>query len=259
MSILKKVFLSWIAVICAAGLLNAEVNKKELFTRIAQKYAGMQEFSGKYEINMQMMGTASFWKKGDKIRIDMVVSQPGMPKPMKINVLIDGEKIIQYQKMLNTVMVIDLNKLPEKMKNQIKQQQSGMVNANTIKDLESTIDKLVVEEKTRNGKNFYLITINDVGKIKSMISMLGGQQNPQQMFKIKKALLWIGKGSLFMERMELFGETKTPGMWMDLLEFRTDSIPDSVFKLDIPNDAKIMDITDMIKNMAESMKGSAAD
>ncbi len=259
MSILKKVFLIWIAVVCAAGFLNAEVNKKELFTRIAQKYAGMQEFSGKYEINMQMMGTASFWKKGDKIRIDMVVSQPGMPKPMKINVLIDGEKIIQYQKMLNTVMVIDLNKLPEKMKNQIKQQQSGMVNANTIKDLESTIDKLVVEEKTRNGKNFYLITINDVGKIKSMISMLGGQQNPQQMFKTKKALLWIGKGSLFMERMELFGETKTPDMWIDLLEFRTNSIPDSVFKLDIPNDAKIMDITDMIKNMAESMKGSAAD
>jgi outer membrane lipoprotein-sorting protein len=258
MSILKKVFSVWIAIVCATGLLNAEVNKEELLTRIAQKYAGMQEFSGKYEINMQMMGSimkmpASFWKKGDKMLMEMKMSQPGMPKPMEMVMLMDGEKIIQYHKMLNTVMTIDLSKLPEEMRNQVKQQQSGMLSENTLKNLQSVLDSVEVVEKVRDGKNFYLITMDDIEKIGNMISMPGGQQqNTQQMFK--KALIWVGKDSLYMERMELFGEADTPGMWIDFLEFKTDSIPDSVFKLDIPVDAKTMDMTDMIKNMAESMR-----
>jgi hypothetical protein len=155
--------------------------------------------------------------------------------------------------MLNTVMTIDLSKLPEEMRNQVKQQQSGMLSENTLKNLQSVLDSVEVVEKVRDGKNFYLITMDDIEKIGNMISMPGGQQqNTQQMFK--KALIWVGKDSLYMERMELFGEADTPGMWIDFLEFKTDSIPDSVFKLDIPVDAKTMDMTDMIKNMAESMR-----
>lgn len=249
-------------VLCTTFVLNAEVNKEEFFTRMAQKYVGMQEVSGKYEMNMLMMGSvmkipATFWKKGDKMRMDMVISQPGMPKPMEQVILMDGEKIIQYQKMFNTVMTIDLSKLPAEMREQMKQKQMFMLDANTMNNFKTMLDKVEVAEKVRDGKNFYLITINDLEKIGEMISMPGGQQNTQQLFK--KSLMWIHQDSLFPEKVELYGDSDTPGIWIDFLELKTDSVNASVFNFDIPKDAKVMDITDMVKNMAESLKGVATD
>ena len=243
--------------LCTSFVLNAEVNKEEFFTRISQKYEGLQEISGKYEINMPMMGSimkipASFWKKGDKMRMDMTISQPGMPKPMEQSVLMDGEKITQYQKAFNTVMTIDLNKLPPEMKAQMKKQQMFMMDAGTMNNYKNMLDSVDVEEKVRDGKNFYLVTVKDIDKTGGMFSMPGGQQSPQQMFK--KSLMWIHKDSLLPGKMELYGEGDTPGIWIDFLDLKTDSIPASIFKLAIPADAKTMDITDMVKNMSESMK-----
>ncbi len=243
--------------LCTSFVLNAEVNKEEFFTRISQKYEGLQEISGKYEINMPMMGSimkipASFWKKGDKMRMDMTISQPGMPKPMEQSVLMDGEKITQYQKAFNTVMTIDLNKLPPEMKAQMKKQQMFMMDAGTMNNYKNMLDSVDVEEKVRDGKNFYLVTVKDIDKTGGMFSMPGGQQSPQQMFK--KSLMWIHRDSLLPGKMELYGEGDTPGIWIDFLDLKTDSIPASIFKLAIPADAKTMDITDMVKNMSESMK-----
>lgn len=243
--------------LCTSFVLNAEVNKEEFFTRISQKYEGLQEISGKYEINMPMMGSimkipASFWKKGDKMRMDMTISQPGMPKPMEQSILMDGEKITQYQKAFNTVMTIDLNKLPPEMKAQMKKQQMFMMDAGTMNNYKNMLDSVDVEEKVRDGKNFYLVTVKDIDKTGGMFSMPGGQQSPQQMFK--KSLMWIHKDSLLPGKMELYGEGDTPGIWIDFLDLKTDSIPASIFKLAIPADAKTMDITDMVKNMSESMK-----
>jgi len=254
---MKKLFAVCMMALCTSFVLNAEVNKEEFFTRISQKYEGLQEISGKYEINMPMMGSimkipASFWKKGDKMRMDMTISQPGMPKPMEQSVLMDGEKITQYQKAFNTVMTIDLNKLPPEMKAQMKKQQMFMMDAGTMNNYKNMLDSVDVEEKVRDGKNFYLVTVKDIDKTGGMFSMPGGQQSPQQMFK--KSLMWIHKDSLLPGKMELYGEGDTPGIWIDFLDLKTDSIPASIFKLAIPADAKTMDITDMVKNMSESMK-----
>jgi outer membrane lipoprotein-sorting protein len=254
---MKKLFAVCMMALCTSFVLNAEVNKEEFFTRISQKYEGLQEISGKYEINMPMMGSimkipASFWKKGDKMRMDMTISQPGMPKPMEQSVLMDGEKITQYQKAFNTVMTIDLNKLPPEMKAQMKKQQMFMMDAGTMNNYKNMLDSVDVEEKVRDGKNFYLVTVKDIDKTGGMFSMPGGQQSPQQMFK--KSLMWIHRDSLLPGKMELYGEGDTPGIWIDFLDLKTDSIPASIFKLAIPADAKTMDITDMVKNMSESMK-----
>jgi outer membrane lipoprotein-sorting protein len=259
--IVKKIWMAFVVVLLVVFTVNAEVNKEELFSRIAQKYAGIQDMSGRYEMNMSMMGSmmkmpASFWKKGDKMRMDMSFSQPGMPKPMEMSMLMDSEKIIQYQKTLNTVMTVDMSKLPEELRNSMKQQ-TGVFDAKMIQTLQSVIEEVEVIEKNRDGKNFYLIKINNTEKIRDMMSIPGVQQNTQQFFK--KVSMWVNRDSLLLEKMEIYGEdSNTPGMWIDFLEFKTDSIPDSVFNLNIPKDAKVMDMTDMVKNMAGAMKQSGS-
>ncbi|MCM8830152.1 MAG: hypothetical protein NC824_04055, partial [Candidatus Omnitrophica bacterium] len=145
---------------------QAEVNKEEFFIRMSQKYSGLDSVIARYVINMPMMGNimkmpVNFWQKGNKMRMDMTMSQPGMPQPMEQSILMDGQKIIQYQKMLNTVMTIDLNKLPENMKQHLGKQ-GFMMNSDAITYLSKSFDKLTVEEKIRNGKQFYLITITDI-------------------------------------------------------------------------------------------------
>ncbi len=256
---MKRIFSVFLAIfaLCAVSVLNAEVNKEELFTNMAAKYPGTAEMSGKFEISMPMMGSimkmpATFWKKGDRMRMDMTITQPGMPKPMEMVMLMDSEKIIQYQKMMNMVITIDLTKLPAEMREQMKKKQMFGMDKDTMNNFKDMLDKIEVTEKTRDGKNFYLITVNDLEKITNMVSMPGGQQAPQQMFK--KMLVWVCTDSLFYDKMEIYGEADTPAMWIDFLEFKTESVPDSVFNLDIPKDAKVMDMTDMIKNMTESMK-----
>ena len=235
---------------------QAEVSKEDLFARITQKYSGVESISGKYEINMTMMGNimkipVSFWQKGNKVRMDMTMNQPGMTKPMEQSMLIDGQKVIQYQKMLNTVMTVDLNKLPENMRRQIGKQQGFMMNSDTINQLYQMIDKIVVEEKVKDGKSFYLITVKDIANAGNISQGLG-MQGTQQIFK--KFLLWINPSSLFPEKMELYGDADTPGMWIDFLEISTDPVSDSIFKLDIPADAKYIDITESFQHMMENVK-----
>ncbi|MCM8830153.1 MAG: hypothetical protein NC824_04060, partial [Candidatus Omnitrophica bacterium] len=78
-----------------------------------------------------------------------------------------------------------------------------------------------------------------------------GMQSTQDMFK--KMLIWINPATLFPEKIELYGETDTPAMWIDILDIKTDIIPDYIFKLDIPEDAKYIDMTESVKAMFESM------
>lgn len=254
---MKKLFSVFgvMLVLGATLVLNAEVNKAELFTRMAQKYQGMEDISGKFEIGMPIMGMklpGTFWKKGDRMRMDMTITQPGMSKSMEQVILIDSQKILQYQKMTNTVITIDINKLPAEMREQMKKIQVPGINEDMMKNFIPIIDKIKVDENTRDGKNFYLITVNDMEKIGNIASLPGGQQAPQQLFK--KMLIWVRSDSLLWEKIEVFGESDTPAMWIDVIEFKTDSVPDSIFNFEIPTDAKVMDMTDMFKNIAESMK-----
>ncbi|MCM8762088.1 MAG: hypothetical protein NC905_00110 [Candidatus Omnitrophica bacterium] len=253
---MRKIFIVVTVLVGIISSLQAEVNKEELFIRMSQQYSGLDSISAKYVINMPMMGNimkmpVNLWHKGNKMRMDMTMSQPGMPQPMEQSMLMDGQKIIQYQKMLNTVMTIDLNKLPENMRQQMGKQQVFMMNSDAINQISKSLDKLTVEERVRDGKEFYLITVTDIAGMENFSSGMGIQGN-QNMFK--KILVWINPSSLFPEKIELYGETSTPAMWIDVLDIKTDIIPDSIFKLDIPADAKYIDMTESVKAMFESMK-----
>ncbi|MCM8760181.1 MAG: hypothetical protein NC832_00450 [Candidatus Omnitrophica bacterium] len=237
---------------------QAEVNKEELFASMTQKYSGLDSVSGKYVINTPMMDDimkmpVDFWEKDDKMRMDMtmVMEAPEIPLPMT-QMLFDGQKMIFYDKILNTVMTFDLNKIPEP-ENIKPRMGKGMV---TDINLSKLVEKSTVEEKSRDGKKFYLITVaditdTDIGNIYPGMGMPG-----KKMFKkmFKKVVLWINQSSLLPEKIEFYGKKDTPSMWIDILEIKTDIIPDSIFKLDIPRDAKYMDMTESLKKMSELMK-----
>ncbi|MBN1445014.1 MAG: hypothetical protein JW957_02765 [Candidatus Omnitrophica bacterium] len=256
---MKKIMMVW-ALLFTAVFVNAEVNREELFMRIANQYGGQQEVSGEYEINMLMMGATMkipvrFWKKHDRMRMDMEISGPGMPQPMESVMVIDSEKMIQYQKALNTVIKVDMSGMSSDIKNKMSRQQSFfMPDANTVENFRQIMDQLEVEEKTKDGKNFYLITVRDIDKMGNFTSMYGGQ-GTQQFFK--KSLLWLNQSTLFPEKMEFYGEGNTPGMWIDFLEIKTDTIDSSVFNLNIPSDAKVMDMTEAMKSMMGKVEEAA--
>lgn len=241
---MKKIFVVLTALLCVVFSAQAELNKKEVLTRIGQRYSGIEGISGKYEVSMSTMGDVmkmpvNFWQKGKKLKMDMSMNRPGMPEPMEMSILIDGDKVIQYQKMMNTVITIDINKLPENMRQQMKQQQGFMMNDAVVNQLYQVLDKVTIEEKTKGGKAYYLITVNDLSTMGNVASSVGMQGN-QDMFK--KMLMWVNTVSLFPEKIEFLKDTDTPGMWVDILNINTAPFSDSVFKLDIPADAKYMEM-----------------
>jgi outer membrane lipoprotein-sorting protein len=254
----KKLWMWLLAVVLIPSVLQAQAvqDKKAFLKRLAEKHGQIDEASGKIEINMSMMGNnmkipVSFWNKGEKLRMDMETRVPGMDAPMEQVMLMDGKKFVQYQKMMNTVMTADLTKMPEEIRKQMKRNQASMLGGITsISDMQEIEDELDIEEKTRDNRKYYLITLKDLNKLGGMSSV--GGVNAQQMFG--KLLLWIDYKSLLPSKMEFYGEADTPGMWIDILEFKPGSVPDAIFNVKFPDDAKHMDITDMMQNMFEKMK-----
>ena len=235
----------------------AEIDKKELLTKIAEKYKNLKSISGRAELNMLMMGNVVkipvfFWKEGKKTKMKMVMYQPGMPEPMEQIMLFDGKKMMQYQKISNTVIIIDFTKLPEDMKNRIKNQQGLSSLEDFTPKFEKYLEKISVGEKKIKGKSFYVITVNDLQSIGVNSNIPMKQNMPESFFK--KVDFWIEKNSYLPFKIELFGETETPGLTVKFFEVKTDPIPPEVFKIEIPEDAKIIDMTEMMIKMAENLK-----
>jgi outer membrane lipoprotein-sorting protein len=244
--------------LCIFGLIvvsAAEVNKEEVLKKITEKMQSGESITAKIEMNMNMMGNimtipTTYWKQGEKFRMEMEFKAPNMEKPMEQIMIFDGKKMWQYQKAMNTVMVIDMEKLPEKFRDKIKEQQ-GM-GESFIPDFKKLADKIEVEEKTKDGKNFYLLAVNDLNELSESMPMQKSMGS-QQFFT--KMVTWINKSTYMPERIEFYGASDTPGMWMTFKDLKTGKkLSSSLFTMDIPPDAKIVDMTDMMLNMGKSMK-----
>lgn len=179
------------------------------------------------------------------------MSMPGVPSSMEQVIMMDSKQLIQYQKMINTVMTADLTKMSEEVRKKIRENQSSMLGwEESISILKKIEDNVEIEEKNRDGKKFYLLTVKDFNKLQNMPSI--GGNNSKQMFK--KMLLWVDYDSLLPVKMEIYGEAETAGISIDFLELKTGKVSDDVFNIKFPEDAKYMDITDMVNNMFKGMK-----
>lgn len=237
----------------ATGMLFAQVEspKDVLIKRITEKYKDIKEMSATIEINMSMMGTTmkmpmKVWTKNGLTRVDASMVIPGSEQKMESITLNDGKTITTYNNLNNTIMTINLDKLPEDLKNKVQQSTNAPVGFDA--DLFNKIkDQIVVEETNKNGKKVYLITVKDIEAIKSSLNMPAGNTP----LPFKKIFYWIDYESLNPLKMEFFAESETSGMWIDFLEMKT-SVPDNIFKVSFPPDAKKIDMTDSAKGLLQS-------
>lgn len=222
-----------------------------LMNKLIEKYKDVKEMSAVIEMNMSMMGMnmkmpMKLWMKGDLFRMDMTMSVPGIDKPMEQIMLSDGKTISTYTNISNTVTVIDLAKLPEDARKKIKQSYNNSMGFDA-QIFEKIKEQVKLEETMKNGKKVYLITIDDIEAIKKCLNMPGAET--QMPITMKKLVYSIDYNTLVPVRMEIYTESETPGMWIDFIELKTQGVPDSIFNVSFPADAKKMDMTESVKGM----------
>ncbi len=253
---MKKLWLLPIgACLLAAVSAQAEISRQDILNKIASNYQNVQEFSGEIEIGMSMMGTTmktpcQFWQKGKQFRMNTLVQQPGMPQPMEQNMLFDEKGLTIYQKTLNTVMTVDFARLPAEMRDQIKKQQTFFDPNNMTREIGKILDDTDLSEKSRDGRKFYVFDIKDLKKVAQNVPA----NLRQQAALFKRMMVWVDQANYFPSRIEFYADAEQPGMWMDIKNFKAGPVNASLFTLDIPKDAKTMDMTDMLVNMSKQMK-----
>ncbi len=232
-----------------------QVSKEEILKKITEKYASIKNLSGEIEINMSVMGNimkipAKFWKSGKKFRMEMKMEQPGMPQPMEQIMIFDGTKMWQYQKTINVVTVIDFSKMPDKIKKEFEKCQSftGM-DERMYKIISQTAEDISLTEKERNGKKFYVLEIKNLTDISKQLPF----QSQQKMQFFKKILIWVNP-DYYIKKIEMYGEAKEPGMWIEFKNLREEEINPSLFKFKVPEGAKVMDMTEMMIEMMKKME-----
>jgi len=231
----------------------AEISKEEFLKKVVENYKNAPYLSGEIEMKMDMMGKVltmpmKFWKKDKKFKMEMIYQQPGMEKPMEISMLFDGKKMLQYQKLTNTVIKFDLTKFPDDLKKEWEKKYD--FGKTPLPDIEKISDNLKLDEEIKNGKKYYVLTVKNLQELKKDFPALKGKN--VQFFN--KIVLWFLKDNLVPEKISFYAETERPGMEIIFKSLSKAPIEDSIFKLDIPDDAKIMDMTDMMINMMKSMK-----
>ena len=252
----RRIMLLAAAVAAFAGLLQAQpvADRAGFLKGMQEKQASMKNISGSFEMGISMMGSAmkipgKFWQKDEKIRMDMDIRMPGMETSMEQIMIMDGKKMLQYQKMMNTVITVDMTKMPEEIRKAMKQ--SSLVGGkDTFSGMEKIADEVEIEETSRNGKKCFLLTLNDISKLSGMTPL--GMANPGQMFK--KLLIWIDRETLLPALVQIFGESETPGMWIEFKDIKTSDIGEDIFKAAFPADAKQIDMTDAVMKMFEHKK-----
>lgn len=251
------VLIAGICLVAGVVFTHAQVSQTQnpkdvLMQRLIEKYKDVKEMSAVIEMNMSMMGTnmkmpMKLWMKGELFRMDMTMSVPGLDKPMEQIMFTDGKTISTYNNITNTVTVIDLTKLPEETRKMMKQSYNKSMGFDS-EIFENLKEKIRLEETIKNDKKVYLITIDDIEAIKKSLNMPGAESQKMPI-TIKKIVYSIDYNSLLPVRMEIYTEGETPGMWIDFIEVKTQGVPDSIFNVKFPDDAKKMDITESVKGI----------
>lgn len=248
---MKKVF-CFVVLLCF-GLLFAEVNKEDFFQKLAEKYKNANSVKSEIVVNMDMMEKlitipVKFFKKDKKIKMELIYQQPGMEKPMEIVMIMDKEKMLQYQKTINTVIKFDFSKFPEDMKEEMEKKYD--FERSVLPDIGKFSENIEVNEKTKEGKSFYMLTVKNLQKLVNEMPAIKSQN--AQFFT--RAVAWFYR-DLTPERISLYTDSEKVGMEIIFKSLVINSpVADDEFEINIPEDAKVIDMTDMMINMMKAIK-----
>jgi len=244
-----------VALLGAAIICQSAVEKEKVLGKLVEKYQG-NEWRGSLEINTVTSGNqvkvpCRFWVKGKRVRLDMVINQPGVEGAAEQNILIDEKSMTMYQKKVGLVMKLDFARLPEELRKPVKDVQGAISPEEMWKQILSLGERLQVSEKAKEERNYYLVELNEVGEVLRDLPFLKGQQTES---KISKISIWVTAADYNLERVEIFSNQASPVIWIDFKELVKEKIPDSAFDLKIPSDVQVLDITEMLLRMREAKK-----
>ena len=230
----------------------AEVVREEVVRKLVEKYQG-GEFRGAVEVSMMVAGNpvktpCRFWVKGSKVRVDMVMNQPGLEEPMEQTMVFDEKGLTMFQKKLGLVMKLDFTILPEELRKQVKSARGLTSPEEALREIATLGDRLKISEKSRDGRNYYLIEVDNIEELVKQFPFTG--QQPEK--KVTRVSLWVTSTDYTPERLEVFGKEAQPGLTVDFKELVKEKIPESSFDLKIPSDAQVLDITEMLLKMKEA-------
>lgn len=246
-----------LSLVLVATTAFSQVSKEEILKKVVDKYQAVSDVKVDVEIsNLMLAGTmkisGTIWKKGEKIRANMLTQLPGMPAPMEEIMVSEGEAMMVYEKTSNMVMKFDFSKMPAEF--QVTKNQTFCPMDQLAKsDIAALGEKAELKEAMQQGKKFYVLEIKDLPPALGPNTPLVPGQSSQSFKRMK---IWVDPGTDYVSRLEFFREAEQPDMWMNFKNYSTGSIPASVFSLDIPKDAQIMDMSEMMGNIMKGMVNS---
>ncbi|HPP66625.1 MAG TPA: hypothetical protein PKX05_01775 [bacterium] len=245
----RKIFIvSLLSVVICNFLFAQDIDVKEaFFQKFASRYADVSAVSATLEINMSIADSVikipmSMWIKDNRIRLDASIPTVGKNESAQQIILLNNNIISVYNNLKNTIMTVDLDRLSNNSKKKPMNKKSLILTADTelLNKIKENVD---VKETMKNDKKFYLLTMD----FDTIINNLNIKKNKPMFFK--KLVYRVDYETLIPVTLELYGDTDTPGIWINFIEIKTEDVSDSVFDIKFPDDVKKIDITDSIKGI----------
>ena len=250
-----------LALCLAVGIsAQAQMTKEALIAKYVETAASLKDkdVSGRMEVGIDMMGSVQkmpmkFWKKGKMARMEITVTSPLLPEPMEQLMVCDGAMLWTYQKVLNTVTSIDMNRLSEEMRGSVQSSMGPFSMGAMTKNLDSFVTNSRLSEMKRDGKNYYVLQMANLGDVTKNLP----GPFARQMSAFKKINMWIDPSTYYVSRVDFFADAEQPGMWLDINSVNFQPVDPSLFVFKVPEGAQVNDMTDTVIGMYNRMNQPA--
>ena len=232
----------------------AEIDKATILKKSMVAY-NQPELSGEIEeagvstttTGIIIFKRIKFWIKNNKSKME-VFQSPNAPHSIQSTTIVDGTTMWDYRAGSNTVMKLNIAKLPEDLRGNVMQ--GGFFGTKKLAECMDELLKLAsAEEKVKDGKKYYYVTIKDLNSLQEPLrsKIISKDQN-------KKIVLWIDADNYQLTRIETYGDSEQPSRWTDFKNMDTKPIDDSLFVYTTPADAQVSDMTEGAIKMFEGKK-----
>ena len=230
-----------------------DMTVEELAAGMSQKWSSIQDLQADMTVGMQMFGKmmkvqGTIWQKDKLFRAEMTLPPELVPQtdesaePVKVLMVFDGKIMWQLLPMMNMATKIDISELKGTIKN-----------APFSKSFYSLPDvSYQLSEKEQNGNTYYFLETKEADKFVKNSPVAGMGVNMPTNMSFQGVGVWVNKDTLFPDRIEFYAQNKTPGMYVEFKNVKTDQgLASKLFTFQVPKDVQVMDMTASMKAIAE--------
>lgn len=250
----KALFLT--GLLCLAlfrPVFGQEMTVEELAAGISQKWSGIQDLQADMAVGMQMFGkmmkvSGTIWQKDKLFRAEMTMPPELMPQsdepaePIKVLMVFDGKVMWQLLPMMKMATKIDISELKGTIKNA-----PFSTSFYSLPDVSYQLS-----EKERNGNAYYFLETKESDRFVQNSPVSGMGVNLPTNMSFQSVGVWVNKDTLFPDLIEFYAQNKTPGMYVEFKNVKTDQgLAPKLFTFQVPKGVQVMDMTASMKAIAE--------